>query len=189
MAPDSIEHLTQLIRKAGQGQPEARDEAVSLVYDEIKRYADGLMRMERNVTLQPTALVNEVFLRLLDSDAMAKAPDRAYFFAAAAQAMRRILVDEARRRNSKKRGGNHEQQPLDEALARYDRQNIDLLALDEAIKELDQVSPRQARIVHLRWFMEMKVKEVAELLEISISTVEEEWRTARAFLRSRLGRD
>jgi RNA polymerase sigma-70 factor (ECF subfamily) len=178
--------LTEIIRLAGEGNTEARDQAASLVYEEIKRNAAWMMRSERNVTLQPTALVNEALMRLLGGDAMAEAPNRAYFFAAAAQTMRRILVDECRRRKALKRGGQHERQPFDEVLSRYDEQNIDVLALDEAIQELERISPRQAKIVQLRWFMEMKVKEVAELLDISVSTVEQEWRLARAFLRQQL---
>lgn len=189
MPNDSVEDLTQLIRKAGQGHADAKEQVVGLVYDDIKRHAERLMQSERNVTLQPTALANEVFLRLLESESMANASDRAYFFAAAAKAMRRILVDEARRRNAKKRGGEFQQLPLDDVFARYERQNLDLLGLDEALSELENVSPRQARIVHLRWFMELSVKEVSDLLEISVSTVEADWRAARAYLKLRLNAD
>ena len=117
---------------------------------------------------------------------MARAPDRAYFFAAAAQAMRRLLVDEFRRRNALKNGGGLRRQQLDIALEEYVDQKIDLCELDEALNQLQAVSERQAKIVHLRWFMQFTVAQVAELLELSPSTIEADWRVARAFLFQRL---
>lgn len=181
-----MEPLTQLLRRAGQGEAEARERAANAVYEELKQTAHRLMAREKNITLQPTSLVNEAFMKLLQSDAMARAPDRAYFFAAAAQAMRRLLVDEFRRRNALKNGGGLRRQQLDIALEEYVDQKIDLCELDEALNQLQAVSERQAKIVHLRWFMQFTVAQVAELLELSPSTVEADWRVARAFLFQRL---
>lgn len=185
-APDE---LTQILQRAGQGEAEAQEQAASLVYEELRQTAHRLMAAERNVTLQPTALVNEAFLKLLNSEAMSRAPDRAYFFASAAQAMRRILVDEFRRRNAQKNGGGLQRQSIDIVLQEYLDKNIDLIALDEALDQLQAMSERQARVVHLRWFMQLTVDEVAELLSLSTSTVEADWRAARAFLYSRLSDD
>ena len=182
----SFEDLTLLLQRAGQGESEAQEQAVSMVYDELRRTAHRLMASEKNITLQPTALVNEAFLRLLKSDAMSKAPDRAYFFASAAQAMRRILVDEFRRRTSQKKGGDLQRRPFDIALAEHAEKNIDLIELDEALDQLQSMNERQAQVVHLRWFMQLTVSQVAELLNLSASTVEADWRAARAFLYARL---
>ena len=178
--------LTGVIRAAGSGDSSAREEAARLVYDELREGARRMMRQERQVTLQPTALVNEALMRLLDDDAVKSVPDRKYFFAAASQAMRRILVDEARRRKSLKRGGNHDRQPFDDLLDRYISQKIDLLALEEALQDLEKLHSRQAHVVELRWFMEFTVKEIAEMLDISVSTVEQDWRSARAYLHKRM---
>ena len=100
--------------------------------------------------------------------------------------MRRILVDEYRRRSARKRGGDMERHSLDVILERYDQQSINLVELDNALDDLEALSPRQAQVVHLRWFMELTVHEVADSLKISISTVEADWRAARAFLRIQL---
>lgn len=186
MSDEKAQNLTAILRSAGQGDPQAREQAAGLIYEEIKRSAASLMRSERNVTLQPTALVNEVFLKLLDSRAMSETPDRAYFFAAANRAMRRILIEVSRQRKAIKRGGKAVRHPLEDVMASYDEQGIDVMEFDEALADLEAISPRQAQIVQLRWLMEMTVKEVAELLELSVSTVEQDWRMARAFLRSRL---
>lgn len=185
----SADGLTMLLQRAGQGDTDAQEQAASRVYEELRRTAHRLMATEKNITLQPTALVNEAFLRLLESDAMSKAPNRAYFFASAAQAMRRILVDEFRRRKAQKKGGGMQRQPITIVLAEYVEKNIDLLELDEALNDLQAMNQRQAQVVHLRWFTQLTVKEVAELLGLSTSTVEADWRAARAFLYSQLHRD
>ena len=186
MAADPAEDLTALLQRAGRGEAAAQETAASLIYQEIRQLAEHLMRTERNVTLQPTALANEAFLRLAGSRALEQPPDRAYFFAAASKAMRRILVDEHRRRTARKRGGDMERHGLDAILDRYEQQSINLPDLDQALAELEILSPRQAKVVHLRWFMELSVSEVAESLQVSISTVESDWRAARAFLRCQL---
>ncbi|MGI9467623.1 MAG: ECF-type sigma factor [Rubripirellula sp.] len=186
MPPDPQEGLTALLQRAGRGEKEAQETAAVLIYQEIRQLAEHLMRTERNVTLQPTALANEVFLRLAGTPAMKNPPNRGYFFASASKAMRRILVDEYRHRSARKRGGEMERHGLDAILERYEQQSINLVELDEALNELEALSPRQAKVVQLRWFMELTVNEVAESLNISISTVEADWRTARAFLKTHL---
>jgi RNA polymerase sigma factor (TIGR02999 family) len=180
--PDSLE-ITRILQAAGRGDLAARDELATRVYDELKRTAERMMRWEPQQTLQPTALVNEAYLRLFEQADIADLPNRVYFFAAAAQAMRRILVDAARRRKAIKRGGQYQRQPLDDVLDDYEDQQIDLINLDEALSRLEELSPRQANVVHLRWFIELSVKQVSELLDVSVSTVEQDWRSARAFLK------
>jgi RNA polymerase sigma factor (TIGR02999 family) len=184
---EELSETTRLIAAAAAGDLRAKDELASLVYDELRRTAERLMRREPNQTLQATALVNEAILRLFADGNFVQAPDRAYFFAAAGQAMKRILVEAARRRKSLKRGGENRRQPLDDVLDQYERQSLDVSDLSEALSSLEAVNPRQSNITHLRWFLGMSVKEVAELLGISESTVEQDWRSARAFLKRFLG--
>lgn len=179
---DSLD-ITQMLRAAGQGDSVARDKLATRVYDDLKRTAQHMMRWEPGQTLQPTALVNEAYMRLFEHSDFANSPNRAYFFAAAGQAMRRILIDAARKRKSIKRGGRYQRQPLDDVLDDYETKNLDLINLDEAISKLEELSPRQANVVHLRWFIDLSVKEVSELLDVSVSTVEQDWRSAKAFLK------
>lgn len=175
--------VSRLIAAATQGDAVAKEELANVVYDEFRQMAGRLMRNEPQQTLQPTALVNEAMLRLFAQGEFAGPSDRAYFFAAAGQAMKRILVEAARRRRSIKRGGGYSRQPLDDVLDQYERRKLDVSDLAEALAQLEQVNPRQSSIVHLRWFLGLSVKEVAGLLEISESTVEQDWRSARAFLK------
>jgi RNA polymerase sigma factor (TIGR02999 family) len=178
--------LTQLLRAASQGDLDANEEAVILVYEDLRQMAHQMMRWEKNQTLQPTALLNEAYKRLIDQNGLVQVPNRAYFFSAAAQAMRRILVEQARRRASLKRGGDLERQPFDDVLVQYEDKNLDLVAMNDALNELEELDPRQAKVVQLRWFAELTVKDVADVLKVSVSTVEQDWRTARAFLRRRM---
>ena len=175
--------ITQMLRAAGQGDSEAKDKLATRVYDDLKRTAQHMMRWEPQQTLQPTALVNEAYLRLFEHSDFSNSPNRAYFFAAAGQAMRRILVDAARKRKSIKRGGQYQRQPLDDVLDDYETKNIDLINLDEALLKLEELSARQAKVVHLRWFIDLSVKQISELLDISVSTVEQDWRSAKVFLK------
>lgn len=158
------------------------------VYDELRRVASNRMRQERaDHTLQPTALVNEVLVQLLDQDALGDMRNRKYFFAASVRAMRRILVDHARHRNATKRGGDIDRIPLDDVLDDLSDQNLDMLDLDEALDELATRSERQAEIVMLRFFGGLTVPEIAKQVSVSVSTVESDFRIAKAWLRSRLG--
>jgi RNA polymerase sigma factor (TIGR02999 family) len=180
--------LTAVLGEIRAGVPGAQDRLIRAIYGELRRTAGGLMRRDRpGHTLQPSALVHEALLRLLDGDALTDVPNRRYLFAAAAQAMRQVLVDHARRRNTQKRGGNRVRFPLDQVLAGFDDQGLDVIALQEALDRLAQDHPRQAQVVDLRFFGGLTVREVAETLAVSEGTVENDWRFARAWLRRQLG--
>jgi RNA polymerase sigma factor (TIGR02999 family) len=182
--------FTEVLSDVRGGSAGARERLFSLVYEELRRVAGGLMRRERpDHTLQPTALVNESLLRLLDGDTLENVRDRAYFFAAAAQAMRRVLVDHARAKYAAKRGGEAEKLPLDEAVALFEQQNMSVLDLDEALEELRALDERQYQVVMLRYFGGLAVPEVAAQLDVSVGTVENDFRIARAWLRARIDRN
>ncbi|MEK6237171.1 MAG: ECF-type sigma factor [Planctomycetales bacterium] len=181
--------ITVLLTKIADGQADAESRLLEVAIDELRAAASGLMRREGNHTLQPTALVNEAFMRLKQADAFRKSPDRRYFFAAFTQAMRWILVEEARKRLSKKRGGGWKRSSLDDVLAFYEDRNIDLIDLYEALNELQEVSRAQAEVVQLRWLAEMTIREVAAVLDVSEWKIEADWRMARAFLKKRLSED
>ncbi|MDP7028897.1 MAG: ECF-type sigma factor [Phycisphaerales bacterium] len=160
-------------------------EVAGEVYDELRRIAQKAMNNERpGHTLQATALVNEVYLRL---DASARRwHSRAHFFAAASEAIRRILIDHARSRGAAKRGGSLGRVPMDDGLALAGTGAVDLLDLDAALQDLGDMDPRMARVVELRFFGGLDVAEVAEVLGFSKRTIENDWSTARAWLRGRL---
>jgi RNA polymerase sigma factor (TIGR02999 family) len=159
----------------------AREQLVPLVYEELRRLAHHYMRGERaGHTLQTTALVNEVYLRLVDIDTM-KWRDRAHFFAMAATLMRRVLVDYARHRGREKRGGGISVTSLDEnAIAAQPA--VDVIALDEALQRLAFLDPQQSRVVELRFFAGLSVEETAAALDISPATVKRDWATAKLWL-------
>jgi RNA polymerase sigma-70 factor, ECF subfamily len=181
---------TALLRDAQSGSETARDRLFSLVYDELREAAGRLMGRERaDHTLQPTALVNEALVRLLDQDALRQAGSRSYFFAAASRAMRQVLVDHARSRAASKRGGGRGRVPLDETLAWMEAQKLDVLDLHEGLERLAALNERQARVVEMRFFGGFTVEEVAEALGVSVSLVEGDMRKASAFLRARLAGD
>jgi RNA polymerase sigma factor (TIGR02999 family) len=181
------EGITQLLAKWGNGDDAALNELMPLVYDELRRLASRYLRRERaEHTLQPTALVNEAYLRLVDQKT-ARWQNRAQFYGIAAQLMRRILVDHARVKHAEKRGGA-EQQRLSitsvEVLAT--KPDLDVLALNEALEELSGLDPQQARIVELKFFAGLSIEETAEVLGIGHATVERDWKMARAWLRRKL---
>jgi RNA polymerase sigma-70 factor (ECF subfamily) len=158
------------------------DEVVPSLYDELHRIASRMMAREKTGhTLQTTALVHEAYLRLA-RDERINCADRAQFAAIVAGAIRRVLIDHARRKNRQKAGGDWRRVDLGGALANDDSGDVDLLALDEAMESLAQRNPHQARIVELRFFGGLTIEETAGVLEISTSTVEREWRYARAVL-------
>ena len=180
--PDSRD-ATQLLAQVRDGDENAVDALFAVVYDELHGLANNCLRgRQRGNTLQPTALVHEAYLRLIRQDLSSPAADRKHFLALAARAMRAIIVDHARARYSQKRGGGRQRVPLDDALAQFEDRCTDLLALDEALTELSEMDPRQSRIVELRFFGGLNEQEVAELLSVSLRTVEREWRFARAWL-------
>jgi RNA polymerase sigma factor (TIGR02999 family) len=183
----SNEGITQLLVDWGKGDPAALERLMPLVYSELRRLASNYLRRERvGHTLQPTALVNEAYLKLIDQK-NAKWQNRAQFFGISAQLMRRILVDHARQRQAVKRGGsNQERLSITSVEAVLKQPEIDLLALNEALDELAQMDPQQSRIVELKFFGGLSIEETAEVLGISHATVERDWKMARAWLRRQL---
>jgi RNA polymerase sigma factor (TIGR02999 family) len=166
----------------GEGDRAALDELTPIVYDELRRLARSYMRRQNpGHTLQTTALVNEAYLRLVDSSRV-NWQNRAHFFAMAARLMRRILVDFARARNSLKRGGNLHKVSFEEALAVPLEQETNLIALDEALQKLTELNPRQSHVVELRYFGGLSEEEIAAALDVSVRTVRRDWRIARAWL-------
>lgn len=184
---ESPEGVTQLLVDWSNGDQSALDKLMPVVYDELRRLASNYLRRERaGHTLQPTALVNEAYLKLVDQR-KARWHNRAQFFGVAAQLMRRILVDHARVRQAQKRGGSDQQQlSLSQADRIAEKPDIDLLALHEALNDLALIDEQQARIVELRFFGGLTIEETAEVLDISHATVERDWTLARAWLRREL---
>jgi RNA polymerase sigma factor (TIGR02999 family) len=182
MATSSSQQITHLLLAWGNGDQAALEQLMPLVYDELRRVAARHLRRQRpDHTLQTTALVNEAYLRLIDSSQV-RWQNRAHFFAVSAQLMRRILVDFARSRNYQKRGGGAEQVSLDEALVVAPERSADLLALDEALTRLAELNPRQAQVVELRYFGGLSEEEAAEALKVSLRTIQRDWNLARLWL-------
>jgi RNA polymerase sigma-70 factor, ECF subfamily len=180
--------LNAMLSEVRAGCAGAQDRLIQAIYDDLRHIAGGLMRGERRAhSLAASDLVDEALLRLLDGQALTEISDGRLLYAAAIQAMRQVLVDHARRRKAGKRGGNWARIPLDDVLARFEAQGLDFIDLDEALGRLAESYPRQARVVELRFLGEMSVLEVAETLGFSTTTVEADWRFARAWLRGRLG--
>lgn len=179
--------MTQLLVDWSKGDQAALDRLMPLVYSELRRLASNYLRRERQGhTLQPTALVNEAYLKLIDQRS-AKWQNRAQFFGVAAQLMRRILVDHARERQAAKRGGADQQRlSITSAEGLAKQPEIDLLALNEALDELATMDPQQSRIVELKFFGGLSIEETAEVLGIGHATVERDWKMARAWLRRKL---
>ncbi len=187
MADNSQSEVTTVLADIRSGSADAKNRLVELVYEELRRLAYQVMRTERaGHTLQPTALVHEALLRLLDGETLVHAPNRAYFFAAAAHAMRQVLVDHARKRAASKRGGDYERVTLDEVLDSLEQQRVDVLALNAALDELAVRHERQSKVVVLRFFGGLTMTEIAHQLDVSVGTVENDWRIAKAWLRGQL---
>jgi len=181
------EGVTQLLAEWGDGDRAALDRLLPLVFDELRRLAAGYLRRERaGHTLQPTALVNEAYLRLVDQEG-AGWQNRAHFFGIAANLMRQILVDYARQRAAEKRGGSQLQRlSLTQAERIVKQEELDVLALHEALERLAEFDEQQARIVELKFFGGLTIEETAEVIGVSHATVEREWKLARAWLRREL---
>lgn len=182
-----MSEVTQLLHDWSAGKQEARDELLGLVYEPLRAIAGRHLNREREGhTLQPTALVHELYLKLVDQRRVAW-NDRAHFFAVAAQVMRRILVDHARRRKSDKRGGDAIPVTIGAALdLAAAAENFDVVALDEALVQLEKIFPQQARIVELRFYAGLTIDETATVLGISPATISREWTMARAWLKRAL---
>lgn len=176
------DQITQLLIAWRNGEPKALDDLMPLVHRELKRIARNFMRRQ-NVghTLQTTALVNEAFVRLVDSDKV-NWQDRSHFFAISAQLMRRVLVDAARRKNSAKRGGERVQVTLSDDAKSAEADQVDVVAIDEALERLAKLNQRHCQIVELRYFGGLTEDEIAETLNISSRTVRRDWNLARAWL-------
>ena len=189
MSKHPTEEITQLLLAWGKGDEGAFDRLMPLVYDEMRKIARRYMSRQRpDHTLQATALVNEAYLRLIDSSKV-QWQNRAHFYAISAQLMRRILVDFARARTNQKRGGGAQKVVLDEALTITSEPGADLIALDDALNELAKLDRRQSQIVELRYFGGLSEDETAEILDISARTVRRDWSLARAWLYRQLNQE
>ena len=185
LAPHDV---TQLLKDWSGGDQAAADKLMPLVYEELRHLAHQYMRREKpGHTLQTSALVNEAYVRLVKQSEI-QWESRAHFFGIAARLMRQILVDQARRRNFAKRGGGAIRVSLNDATAIAQEQSASVVALDEALKTLEQTDPRKSRIVELRFFGGMSIEETAEALNVSPGTVMREWTFARAWLRNEMSR-
>ncbi|MEM6785239.1 MAG: sigma-70 family RNA polymerase sigma factor [Bacteroidota bacterium] len=174
--------VTQLLHAYSGGNRDAFDDLFAQVYDELRRLARYHLRQERsNHTLSTTALVHEAYIKLVRQE-NAQWQNRAHFYAVASQAMRRLLISHARKRNAQKRGGDVARVTLNEHLVEGAMQDDQLLALDEALSRLEQLSPRQSRVVECRFFGGLSVEETAAALSISEATVKRDWRVAKAWL-------
>ncbi len=186
LSPESGSDVTLLLKAWGDGDRDALDELMPIVYSELHRLAQMKLQGERaDHTLQTGALVNEAYIRLVDQTRV-QWQNRAHFFGTAAGLMRRILIDHARERRSAKRGGGATRVELDEALGVAEATDVDVLALDAALDRLEKMDPRQCRLVVLRFFGGLTVNEVASIMGMSSGTVKREWDAAKLWLRREL---
>jgi RNA polymerase sigma-70 factor (ECF subfamily) len=187
MGPEPWQGLTLILGRARAGDERARSELITLVYNELRQVASRLMRRERtDHTLPPTAVVHEAVLRLLGDGVFDKAVDRNYLFASAGRAMREVLIDHARRRAADRRGGGRRRVPLDLVVDYFEEQGLDVVAVHEALDRLAELNERQGQVMTLRYFGGLTVPEVAAALEVSVVTVERDWRLARSWIRGQL---
>jgi len=188
-SPPKLDEVSQLVLDWADGDQEALDRLMPLVYDELRRVAHHYMRREHpGHTLQTTALVDEAYLRLVDQT-HTNWSSRAQFFAIASQLMRRILVDHARSHLYAKRGGGAPKVALDEVAVLSPERGADLIALDDALERLSSIDSRKSRIVELRYFGGLSVEETAEILEVSAITVKRDWGVAKAWLRREISNE
>lgn len=178
--------ITQLLNEYQSGNKDALDAVFPMVYDELRKLAASRLRSERSEhTLQATALVHEAYLRLIEQNKQTW-HNRAHFFGLAAEMMRRILVNHAVKRNADKRFGNQTRLALDEMIDFTEGQDVNLIRLDEALTTLAEFDPKQAKIVELKFFGGLTNEEIAEVTNVSDSTVKREWRIAKAWLHDQL---
>ncbi len=186
MTPSPPSDVTLLLRNARSGDDSAQTRLYERVYDELRRIAASQLARRPNAeSWQPTALVNEAYLRMVAPKEL-DVSDRSHFFAVAVTVMRRVLVDQYRRQHMKKRSSDGARVTLDAALIESDTNDFDVLVLDEALTALAELDARKARVVELRFFGGLQVAEVAATLQVSRRTVESDWFFARAWLRTRL---
>ena len=189
MSTDSTHEVTRLLQAWGAGSPQASEQLLPLIYNQLRRIARDYMRREREGhTLQPTALVHEAYLKLTRGEPISW-QGRAHFYSLAARAMRRILVNHARDRQRHKRAGDHFTVSLAEAGNLHlppDESDVDLVALDAALERLTQAHPRPSRVVELRFFGDMETSDIAEVLQVSEKTILRDWQFARLWLHREL---
>ncbi len=183
------ENITDLLVSYGRGDKESLDKLMPVVYDELRRQAARYLRREQaGHTLQTTALIHEAYVRLVDQRNV-QWQNRAHFFGIAAQMMRRILVDHARTKKRAKRGGSDIKVSLDDAAVAVKGQDLDVVAVDEALSRLAKIDEQQSRVVELRFFSGLTVEETAEVMGISPATVKRDWSMAKAWLHRELSGD
>ncbi len=184
--PTTVDTVGRLLGDARYGDPAALEQLLPIIYAELHAIADRHMRRERpGHTLQPTALVHEIYLRLIGTTALS-ATSRVHFLRAASRAMRQVLVDHARARNAQKRGGAL-QVTLEETIVGRDTPVLDMIALDDALARLAAAEPRWAQVVELKFFGGLDVPDIAAALAVSVATVKRDWQFARAWLARELG--
>ena len=182
----SAGQITALLKEASTGCKEAEERLMVAVYAELKKMARRyVVREHTGHTLQPTALVHEAYLKLVDQKGI-EFQSRSQFFVVAGQVMRHILVDYARQANAQKRGGERQKVSLDDFLASTGEHSLHVLAVNEALQKLEKLDPRQCRVVELRFFAGLSLEETAAVLQLSSRTVKREWRSAKAWLYSEL---
>src|SRR3954453_13001435 len=186
---NGAENITELLVGYGRGDKEALDKLMPIVYNELRQQAARYLRRERaGHTLQTTALIHEAYVRLVDQRNV-QWQNRAHFFGIAAQMMRRILVDHARTKKRAKRGGSDVKVSLADATVLVKGQDLDVVALDEALNRLAEIDEQQSRVVELRFFSGLTVEETAEVMGISPATVKRDWSVAKAWLHRELSRE
>lgn len=187
MADQSPNKITRMLIELTDGNQEVVNQILPHIYDELKRLASSYLRRERpNHTLQPTALVHEAYMKLIDQKRV-HWQNRAHFFGIAAQVMRRILLDHARKHQADKRGGEVEKLPIEEEIlvVSHDK-SAELIALDDALEALAKIDEQKAKIVELRYFGGLSIEETAEVMGVSVPTINRQWRMAKAWLYSQI---
>lgn len=179
------QQITQILSRISDGQQHAVDELVPLVYDQMRQLATSALQREPEAGCDPTELVHEAYIKLIGNEQLAW-ESRSHFYGACAVVIRRILVDQARARNRLKRGGGIKRVALDEDHPASPDSSVDMIALDEALRELEQMSPRQARLVELRFFGGLTETEAAEVLKVSRRTLAGDWVMVKAWLKIQL---
>jgi RNA polymerase sigma factor (TIGR02999 family) len=179
--PESSADITRLLQGWCNGEEGALEDLTPLIFDDLRRMASRYLRREPFRTLQSTALVNEVFVRLLNRDSLTW-KNRSHFFGFVAQEMRRILVDHARRKRADRRGGGEQPASLDEAMAVAEERDINLVALGDALKDLQRADPELSQVVDLRFVVGLSHQQIADVMETSVATVRRRWETARTWL-------
>lgn len=190
MSQNTSPEITRMLIALTDGNTEVVNNLLPLIYNELRSLAGNYLRRERvSHTLQPTALVHEAYIKLIDQKQV-KWQNRAHFFGIAAQIMRRILVDHARKHTADKRGGDAEKLPIEEEiLVVSNEKSHELLALDEALENLEKMDEQKAKIVELRYFGGLSIEETAEVLGVSVATVNRQWRMAKAWLYGQIAKN